>query len=105
MTNFKDTVKINLDSEKYLYRIMKELTRDGESIIEKADTDEWSGALRSFGIKTSELREKGLIDPIFKPIQSSGEEKRLIRIPNDVEVKEIVFPKTTYFRFQRRKLI
>lgn len=101
---YKNCLEVDRKEEKRFYRICKELELHGESIIENAATEEWNGALRKLGIRAKPLIEDGLMEPIWKTTNKKNSERRLIRIPKDIEVKEILGNKKSYFPFKRRKI-
>lgn len=106
----KNVVKVRKD-EKRLYRIMKDLQVEGESIIDSG-SPEWHGTMRKFGLRTKSLVNNDLLEKpwIIENKQNHKIEKRLIRLPkkNDksiVEVVEIPGNDISIFHFKRRRLI
>jgi len=98
--NYIDVLK---EEEKRLYRILKELEHNGESLIENADSPEWNGVLRKLGVKAKPLIKKELLDPIYRvDYHSKHSDRRLIRVPKDVVVEEKGQTKS-YFLFKKKK--
>jgi len=106
MPNFKHIVKVKPDEEKRLYRIFKELEKQGESEIKGMDT-EWHSTMRKFGIRTKKISgEHGFIDePWIQRDGINGVKAHLIRVKKDVECVEIPGNNISFFHFKRRRII
>lgn len=112
-----DFIKVNKEEEKRLYRIMKELEFNGESLVENAKGSDWQSTMRKFGIRAKPLIEKNLIEPIWAQYTSDKtlHTNRLIRTKKSIIVEEITRGKISEFYFKpmeidkihkkRRKLI
>lgn len=91
------------EQEKLLYRIMKDVERDGESIA-SSNNPEWkrvSGKLS----KTQELQEKDLLFPILKaPRYNRKSDIRIVKIPKNVEVHEEIRGSMSRFPFKFKKI-
>ena len=110
-------IKVNKEEEKRLYRIMKELSIHGESLVVDAKGPDWQSTMRKFGVRAKPLIEKDLIEPIWAQYTSDKTlyNNRLIRIKKSVSVEEITKGKISEFYFKpieiderhkkRRKLI
>ena len=106
MPNYKHVVKVHPSVEKRLYRVMKELERDGESVIDSMDR-EWHGVMRKFAINTKTLvGDGGFLEKTWVQRDDSNVvQKRLIRIKKDSECVEIPGNDISFFHFKRRRLI
>ena len=99
-------IKVNKEEEERLYRIMKELELEGESLIHDARGIEWQSTMRKFGIRAKPLVDKNLIEPIWTPFKSDRtlRKERLIRTKRNVQVKEVDNGKNSFFVFEIKEL-
>ena len=102
MPGARNSIRVNKDDEKRLFRIMKELEYSGESLIVDASGPEWNGTLRKFGIRAKPLIERDLIEPIWVQYTSGKtmEKNRLIRTKKAVIVEEIPCGRISEFYFK-----
>lgn len=100
---YKNRLVVNRDEEKQFYRICKELMTDQESYIEDASNVEWHGTLRKFGKRAKPLIEKRLLDPIWITDNRNRPDERLIKIPKNVTIDEIIGNKKSFFNFHKIK--
>lgn len=108
MPNVKPIIKVKPTEEKRLYRIMKELERDRESIVKNMDVD-WHGTMRKLGVRTKKLIDKNG-DPYIEEwkhidAQNHKIEQKMFRIQKDIEVTEIPGNDISFFHFKRRRII
>lgn len=105
MPNFKNIISVD-NEEKRLYRIMKELEKNGESLIDDI-SDDWHGTIRKLGRRTKPLVDNELLEPMWiqRDTHNHDIKKRLIRTPKNVLVEEIPGNNTSFFHFKRRRLI
>ena len=95
-------IKVGLD-EKRLYRICKELEKEGESIIETNGKKEWNGTFRKWGVRAKPLIEKDMIYPIWITYNKYHLEYRMIKLKKDVVVTEIPGNNCSFFKFSIQK--
>ena len=102
--NYSINVK---EDEKRLYRIVKELELQGESLIVNAKGSEWQSTLRKFGVRAKPLIEADLIEPIWVQYTSDKtlENNRLIRKKKGVVVEEVKKGTTSMFHFKPQDII
>ena len=107
MPGLNYSIKVHKNEEKRLYRIMKELEFEGESLVEDAKGSEWHGTMRKLGVRAKPLIEKNLIEPIWiqrKPGNYMLENK-LIRTKKSVSVKEVAKGNISEFYFKPKPII
>ena len=101
---FHNYIEVEREKEKRLYRICNELRIQGESYIEDAGSPEWQSTNRKFGIRGKPLIEEELLEPIWRgDYHSKYPNRRLIRVPKNVDVVERLKGKKSHFHFYKRK--
>jgi len=93
------------ENDKKFFRICKNLENDGVSIIENANSPEWNGELKRWGIKMKSLIEKDFLDPIWRTDNRNFRDTRLIRLPPNVTVEERKKGRKWVFKFKKLKII
>lgn len=105
MPDYKHIIKVKREEEKRFYRILRDLEIERESII-KESSSEWNGTMRKFGIRTKQLIKKELIEKTWIQRDDSNiVKKRMIRLPEDVDVKEKKGKDISFFHFKKRNII
>jgi len=100
----RNCINVIREQEKLLYRIMKDIERDGESIA-SSNNSEWRIVSNKLG-KKQELQEKELLFPILKPHQHSRKSDiRIVKIPKNVEIHEEIRGSMSRFPFKFKKTI
>ena len=96
------TVK-NRETEKELYRIMKELEWNGKSVIDKQNCDNWDGVMRKFGIRAAPLVDNELLEPVLQPDIRKRElnTKRYIYTKDNVKIEEVSMGNLSRFYFKK----
>jgi hypothetical protein len=107
MPNFKNTIIVNREEEKRFYRVMKELEKNGESIIKDASAPEWQRTLISLGHRTKPLLDNKTIEQplIWNTTNRRHKDMRLIHLPNNIIVEEKEGNKESFFHFKRRSIV
>jgi uncharacterized membrane protein len=103
--SYHNFIEVIREEEKRLYRIMKEVERDGESLVDLKAHPELSSATRQLGIraKAADLQKRGFLEPIWQTNQYEEENIRLIRKSKDTEVVEEKGNKKSFFIFKKKK--
>jgi hypothetical protein len=107
MPDFNDIIRVNRETEKRIYRIMKELEAKGESIIENVNNDsEWESTLKRIGRRSQPLLENNILDrPLISGFPHQNyKNMRLISLPKNIEVEEEPGNNMSFFHFKRRSL-
>ena len=100
----RNCIDVIREQEKLMYRIMKDIEREGESLA-SSNHPEWkkvSGKLS----KTQDLQEKDLLFPILKPHQHSRKSDiRIVKIPKNIEIHEEIRGSMSRFPFKPKKIL
>jgi hypothetical protein len=104
MPNFKNIIKVNPEKEKRLYRILTEVSRNGESVVD-GNSKDWDGTFRKLGIKAKPFIDNGSLEIWIKRNKSSHTvNQRLIRTKKDFVIEEKPGEIMHLFHFKRRKI-
>lgn len=103
MQKYISYVEIEEETEKRFYRICKNLEMNGISIIKNANSPEWNGELKRWGLKMKPLIEQSFLDPIWRTDNKNHRETRLIRTPPNVVIEEKKKGKKSVFKFKKLK--
>ena len=99
---YHNCIDVIREQDKLLYRILKDLEREGESIV-SSNNPEWRKVSSKIGHK-DQLQDKGLLYPIFKPHQhNKNSDLRVVKTPKNVEVREEIRGKISKFPFKIKK--
>lgn len=101
MTMPFNSIKVDRIKDTNLYWICKQLERDGETILNNGR--DYDAALRKLGKRGQFLMEKGLLYPIWKTANMGFKESKLIKVPKNIKVVEILGKKYSFFHFTEIK--
>ena len=102
MPRYKNIVTVDKESDKRMYRILKECMVSKESIVDQSSRD-WNNTFIKFKYRTENLQKQNLIEGLWVQRDRMNIIKRMVRIPKDVDIIEIPGKKIAKFVFSRRK--
>ena len=100
---FRNSIDVIREEEKLLYRIMKEIERDGESIV-SSNNPEWRSVNSKINYKLKTLQEENILYPVLKPCQHNRKSDiRVIKKYPNIHVREVLRGKKSIFPFEKPK--